>query len=334
LYEYQTGMVTTQRPLVSIIVPVYNSDRYIGEAIESILHQTYTNYEIIVVDDGSTDNTRDRLQPYWQKIRYIYQENQGVAAARNRGTSESKGVLIAFLDQDDYYLPHKLASQVACFEAQPSVCIVNSGWCIVDEGGGAIGEINLSQALPNLTMADWILWKPVFLGAMMFDRHCLAQVDGFDPSLHQAPDVDLVLRLVLAGCQSAWTERSTVCYRQHDENASRDALAQAKELQIVLDRLFQRPDLPNEISSLQNQSRYQSLVWSALRLYHYGDLPEMVCYLAKSLSYNFACRTEIILEWLSALKDHAKTYGSKLDVYALTSSKEWQHLLSSILNTY
>jgi glycosyltransferase involved in cell wall biosynthesis len=326
-------MVAIQRPLVSVIVPVYNGDRYIAQAIESILEQTYTNFEIIIVDDGSTDRTRDRLQPYGQKIRYIHQHNQGVAAARNHGISASKGDLIAFLDQDDYYLPHKLGSQVACFEASPSVCIVNSGWRIVDERGGAIGDINLCQDLPNLTMADWIIYKPVFLGAMMFDRACLAQVDGFDTSLHQAPDVDLVLRLVLKGCKSAWVERSTVCYRQHDDNASRDALAQAKELQIVLDRLFQRPDIPKEIGLLENKSRYQSLVWSALRLYHYGDLSEMVCYLQKSLSYNFACRTETILDWLSYLKDHARTYGSKFDVYALASSREWQHLIGTILNT-
>ncbi len=326
------GMVATQRPLVSVIVPVYNGDRYIVQAIESILHQTYTNYEIIVIDDGSTDKTRDRLQPYLPKIRYIYQPNQGVAAARNHGISASKGDLIAFLDQDDYYLPHKLGSQVACFEARPSVCIVNSGWRIVDERGAAIGDINLCRDLPNLTMADWIIYKPVFLGAMMFDRSCLAQVDGFDTSLHQAPDVDLVLRLVLTGCQSAWVERSTVCYRQHDDNASRDALAQAKELEIVLDRLFKRPNLPHEICLLENKSRYQSLVWSALRLYHYGDLSEMVCYLAKSLSYNFACRTETILEWLIILKDQTRTYGSQFDVYTLTSSKEWQNLVGSILN--
>jgi glycosyltransferase involved in cell wall biosynthesis len=256
-----------------------------------------------------------------------------VAAARNRGISESKGELIAFLDQDDYYLPHKLASQVSCFEAQPSVGIVNSGWCVVNNLGEAIADLDLWHCMPNLTIEDWIVWKPVFLGAMMFGREWLARVGGFDTRLHQTPDVDLVLRLVVVGCQAVWVECSTVCYRQHDLNASRDVLAQAKELEILLDRLFSYPSLSNEIRQLERQSRYQSLVWSAFRLYHYGYEAEMMCYLEKSSIYSLYCFTEMVLDWLHNFKRYALEYGSKLDIYALSSSKEWTQLVNSILTT-
>jgi glycosyltransferase involved in cell wall biosynthesis len=326
-------MVTAPKPLVSVIIPAYNGDRFIAHAIESILYQTYSNYEIIVIDDGSTDNTRPSLQPYWQQIRYIYQENQGVAAARNRGISESKGELIAFLDQDDYYLPHKLASQVACFEENPSLGIVNSGWQVVNHCGEAIADIEPWRSLPNLSLEDWIIWKPVFLGAMMCDRKCLEKIDGFDIQLHQAPDVDLVLRLVLTGCQTAWVDSATVCYRQHDRNASRDVPAQSRELEVILDRLFSHPKLPDKIRQLEQQSRYQSLVWSAAKLYHYGYLAEMRCYLEKSLVYNPYSLTEIVLDWLSLFRNYTAEWGSELDVFVLSNSEEWQHLIASILNS-
>jgi glycosyltransferase involved in cell wall biosynthesis len=326
-------MVFTQRPLVSVIIPAYNGDRYIAQAIESILHQTYANYEIIVIDDGSTDNTRISLQSYWQQIRYIYQDNQGVSAARNRGVKESKGSLVAFLDQDDFFLPHKLALQVAGFIANPSLAIVNSGWCVVNNRGEVIANIEPWHSLPNLSLEDWLIWKPVFLGAMMFNRKCLGEIDGFDIQLHQAPDVDLVLRLVLTGCKTAWVDCSTVCYRQHDLNASRDVLAQSRELEVILDRLFSHPQLPDKIRQLEQQSRYQSLVWSAAKLYHYGYLAEMRCYLEKSLVYNPYSLTEIVLDWLSLFRNYTAEWGSELDVFVLSNSEEWQHLIASTLNS-
>jgi glycosyltransferase involved in cell wall biosynthesis len=96
------------KPKVSVIIPVYNSPDYVGQAVESVLSQTYRDCEIIVVDDGSTDNTRTALEPYLDHIQYVYQDNQGSAAARNRGIRQAKGELIAFLDADDFFiLPEK-----------------------------------------------------------------------------------------------------------------------------------------------------------------------------------------------------------------------------------
>ena len=98
-------------PTVSVIIPAYQSDRYIVQAIESVLNQKDCSYEIIIIDDGSTDSTEEVLAPYSDRIRYIKQENQGVAAARNNGIALAKADLIAFLDADDYFVPGKLARQ-------------------------------------------------------------------------------------------------------------------------------------------------------------------------------------------------------------------------------
>src|SRR4028118_1349040 len=143
-------LMANSTPQVSVIIPAYNGDRYIAQAVESVISQTYKNWEIIVVDDGSTDDTRQALQPYFDRIRYVYQENQGVAAARNRGIQESRGELIAFLDQDDFFLSDKLAGQVALFDAQPSLGIVNSGWRIVKEQGESIFYVTPWGNLPPL----------------------------------------------------------------------------------------------------------------------------------------------------------------------------------------
>jgi glycosyltransferase involved in cell wall biosynthesis len=326
-------MMAVHKPLVSVIIPVYNGDRYISQAIESILCQTYANYEIIIIDDGSTDGTRNCLEPYWHKIRYFYQDNQGVATARNRGISESEGNLIAFLDQDDFFVPDKLELQVACWQTHLALGIVNSGWRVVDREGKAIADLSLWQHLPHLNLEAWMVWKPVLLGAMLFEREWLARAGGFDTRLHQASDVDLVLRLVVAGCQSAWVERSTVCYRQHELNASRDVLTQARELEIVLDRLFSYPNLTHEIRELEGRSRYQTLVWSAAKLYHHDRESDMVNYLEKSMSYSPYHLTEMVLDWLHQFRNYSLEYGRELDVYALSRSRGWMKLMNSILFT-
>ena len=118
---------TTRQPRVSVIIPAYNADRYIAEAINSIFSQSYQDYEIIVVDDGSTDSTPEILQSYGSRIHSISQTNGGMAAARNLGIAAAKGELIALLDHDDIFLPDKLPAQVACFDSHPGVGLVNSG---------------------------------------------------------------------------------------------------------------------------------------------------------------------------------------------------------------
>ena len=104
---------------VSIVIPTFNRRNYITIALDSVLAQTYTNYEIIIIDDGSSDNTKEVLTPYWDKIRYFYQDNRGIPATRNRGIREAKGDYIAFLDSDDYWLPEKLERQIDYFEKNP-----------------------------------------------------------------------------------------------------------------------------------------------------------------------------------------------------------------------
>lgn len=314
-------------PQVSIIIPAYNGERYIVQAIESVLNQTYGNYEIIVVDDGSTDGTPRVLAPYFKRIRYITQENQGVATARNRGIQEAKGEIIAFLDQDDYFLPDKLDAQVAVFLSRPSLGMVHSGWRTVDHQGKPIVDVQPWVKIPQLNLESWILHKPIFPGAWMVRKQWLERAGGFDPQYHLTPDLDLALRLALMGCESAWLEQVTVCYRQHQDNASRNMPEQARELEIVLDRLFARPDLPSQVRALEKHSRYISQVWLAGRLYC-SEFPDLAMqYLEKSLSHTPYLPARTLCDWLEQFGLILGEYGNHLEIYDLGSVVGWRQLI-------
>ena len=316
---------------VSVIIPAYNGDRYIAEAIDSVLTQTHDNYEIIVVDDGSTDDTARVVRQYGDRLKYLEQANQGVAASRNLGLAAARGNYIAFLDQDDVFLPHKLATQVALLDNDSTLGMVNSGWEIVDETGRIRAAVQPWQQIPHLSCANLVIWKPVFLGAMLFRRSWLERTKGFDTSLSQTPDVDLVMRLAMLGCPAAWVEQTTVKYRQHDANASKNTRLQARELDNITRRFFTRPGLPPELKSLESESRYQSLIWSAWRLHQTEHIDEMSNYLWESWSFSQKYPTETVLDWIESFKNYSTEYGDELDVAALTGSSQWQNAIARCL---
>ena len=319
---------------VSVIIPAYNGALYIGKAIESVLAQDYNNYEILVIDDGSKDNTQEVVSQYQNKVKYIYQENQGVAEARNRGLESAAGKYIAFLDQDDFFLPHKLSSQVAILDKDASIGLVNSGWEIVNREGIKLAAVEPWYNLPQLDLESLIIWKPVFLGAMLFRRSWLERCEKFATTLEQTPDVDLVLRLAGIGCPATWVKQATVAYRQHEKNASKNTSLQAQELDLILGRFFNNSDLTPNIKALEAESRYQSLVWSAWRLYDTGNLPEMTNYLAKSLNYSPKYPTETVIHWIESFNQYASEYGDRIDISHLCTSPEWQTLIQKhVLST-
>jgi GT2 family glycosyltransferase len=180
-------------PLVSVIIPTYNRGWCLNEAVESVFSQTYGRYELIVVDDGSEDDTGKRLSPY-EDITVITQHNRGVSAARNRGIAVSKGDLIAFLDSDDLWLPEKLSAQVAFFQANPEalVCQTQETWI---RNGRRIFPKNRHQKQSGLFFdrsLDLCLVSP---SAVMMKKHLFEEVGGFDEKLPACEDYDLWLRV-------------------------------------------------------------------------------------------------------------------------------------------
>lgn len=203
-------------PLVSVIIPSYNYARYIGEAIDSVLSQTYRFVEVVVVDNSSTDNTLEVLQGYGDSIRWIQQPNQGVSGSRNRGIAESRGELIAFLDADDVWLPEKLARQVELF-GDPRVGMVYCGLQYIDARGEPLEQS--VEGLRGRVLKKLALLEPPGIPACgssaVVRREALEKVGGFDRELSISADWDM-WRRIGSHFEIEFLPEPLVLYRQHD----------------------------------------------------------------------------------------------------------------------
>lgn len=191
-------------PGVSIIIPTYNSARFLPATLESVFNQTYRDYEVLVVDDGSTDNTREVLAPYLERIIYIYQENSERSAARNNALSHANGDLIAFIDSDDLWQPEKLERQVAVMDAYPEVALVFCQSYYIDESGARVafcGNWIDGKKADGLVIANYydelMLGNVVSCGSStaVMRRRVLDQAGWFDVMLSDGEDWDVWLRL-------------------------------------------------------------------------------------------------------------------------------------------
>ena len=323
--------LTSAEPTVSVIIPTYNCDRYIVQAIKSVLEQQNCSCEILVIDDGSTDSTEEVLIPYSDRIRYIKQKNQGVAAARNHGIASARGSLIAFLDADDYFFPGKLANQAEILIQRPDLGMVHSGWQRVDAEGNKLLDVRPWEYIPELNLESWLRWKPVLPSAMMFRREWLQYVGGFDPRFPPAEDTNLVLKLALKGCKTAWLRQITVYYRQHDASAMHKGLPQARSLVAVTDDFFAQPNLPNKVRLMEQSVRYGTLIWIAWYLNFTGHKAETINYLKQAWNYRPDSGMETLVNWIESFAEFSRNWGVKFNVSSLTKSEEWQHLVQWLI---
>jgi len=183
-------------PRVSVVIPTYNSAAMVEEAIESVLAQTYRDFEIVVIDDGSTDNTEDVAYRFGERVRYFKQENQGVSAARNIGIKQSLGEYVAFLDSDDLWLPEKLAEEVPWLDGDPKLGLVYCDWTVVS--GETVLHSSYLRDLPATSgyVFDELIQSGFILtSGVVVRRACLEGVGDFDKSLAIAQDYDLWLRI-------------------------------------------------------------------------------------------------------------------------------------------
>lgn len=275
-----------QTPKVSIVIPAYNCAHFLPETLESVFSQNYDAYEIIIVDDGSTDALVNVLQPYTDRVRYRRQGNAGSAAARNTGLDLALGDYIVFLDADDLLLPGKLKEQAAYLDLRPSLGMVHSGWILIDEDGRHLQTIEPWQEAPVLDLKTWFMYKPIRMGAMMYRRAWLESVAGFDTSLRQSHDVDLMLRLTSAGCRAEWMYRPTMAYRFYaGSTIRRNARKQQGYVTRVITKFLAQPNLPPEIREIEDQVRYYNLRWIGWHLYKSGHLTTIASPFEQAFSY-------------------------------------------------
>ncbi|MHB0856224.1 MAG: glycosyltransferase [Anaerolineae bacterium] len=235
-------------PAVSVIVTSYNYARYIRLAIESVLNQTYHDFEVIVVDDGSTDETRSILEGLGDRVTCLFQANQGKSAALNRGIQAARGRYVAFLDSDDLWLPDALARRVAVFEADPQVGVVYSHALVIDAEGRPLPQtIGAPARYPGQTLRSLLSGNYIPFATFAVRRSCLDRVGAaFDPKFGATNDWELYLRLSRV-CRFHYIDQPTACWRLHGQNWSGNAALMAEQMERVVERALAEPDLPAEV---------------------------------------------------------------------------------------
>ncbi len=186
--------MNSSNPLISVIIPTFNRADKLKQAIDSVFAQTFTNFELIVIDDGSTDSTRDFIEKYQDRLRYFYQENQGPAAARNTGIRNARGRYIAFLDSDDLWLKNKLAEQVKIFDEHPEIKICHTEEIWIRNG------LRVNPKKIHKKYGGWIYQRCLPLcvispSSVVIHRDVFEKVGLFDESMIVCEDYDLWLRV-------------------------------------------------------------------------------------------------------------------------------------------
>ena len=232
-------------PLVSVIIPTFNGERYLEETLSSIFNQTFTNFEVIVVDDGSTDQTREILARHAERLQLVYPARGGSAAyARNIGLAHAKGKYIALIDQDDTWEKTKLERQIAFMEANPEIGMthtnlryIKDGRVVLDDYFKTCDSRQIDGGIVELFSFNFIkMPTPVILRAL------IVQVGGFDEALKGTDDYYLWMRIAALTRIVAIPE-ILATYRLHENNTSGDALKMESLTYLALSKiLLANPD--------------------------------------------------------------------------------------------
>ena len=245
---------------VSVVIPAYNAERHLADAVRSALGQSVTPNEVLIVDDGSDDTTGAIAQGFGARVRYVRQSNQGVAAARNRGIELATSDLIAFLDADDQWMPSKLAVQLGALnETGAHVCY--SDLSLIDSGGQ---EIGVHQQPPHYDIGNALFYAGNVVGtpsSVVVSREALASSGGFRPDLSFSADWDLWIRLARAH-RFVHVRQPLVRYRVHSSNMSRNTVVLERDSIRMLTDAIADPFTPDPIR--RDRKLILSRQWSVI----------------------------------------------------------------------
>jgi glycosyltransferase involved in cell wall biosynthesis len=272
-------------PSVSVVIPTYNRQLFLRKAIESVLSQKFSDFELIVVDDGSTDDTAEMVRGYGGQIRYIYQANAGPSSARNSGIAEARGRWLAFLDSDDEWCEDYLSTQLAHVETVPGLCMqsTNSRFVGLDGVTRSYFEINgclegigsANSCVINEPFAFIVQHAPWQLGSVIMLREAVIRAGAFDERLAFSEDLDLMARVSKYGTFAVLGEELVNVYRRDEEMASLTKEASSHPLQAmrwnseILDKLKKLESLnPKERTTVErligaNQRAIGNFLWSS-----------------------------------------------------------------------
>jgi len=249
-------------PLVSIVIPVYNCESYLSEAIDSVLSQDYPRIELIVLDDGSTDASRSVMESYPESA-FIREShaNMGQAATLNKGWAMAKGEILSYLSADDALLPGAITEAVAQLKTSPDTVMVYGDYQLMDAGSNTTKHV----IAPNFSYREMVRDIVVQPGpGVFFRRECFDRLGGWDVSLRQTPDYEYWLRLALRG-SILHVPAEMARFRVHGESQSFNSTSVEKSDEIihVLESYFGHPELPPDISVLRSRALGMACITAA-----------------------------------------------------------------------
>lgn len=269
---------------VSVVIPNYNYGRYLRQAIQSALDQTLKPHEIIVVDDGSTDNSQEVLLSFGDAIVSISQENAGVAAARNKGAEIATGDLLAFLDADDYWHPEKLEKQVQKFSSDPEIGFVHCGLTNVDESGSRLDDHLVGE---EGWVADQLLrFQPVVIAnTIVVKRELLMKVGRYDTNrdLHPSEDWDLCYRLSRE-TKLGFVPEPLHFYRHHGKGGHTNIVRMERAMLIAFEKAFQ--DRSSDVQRLRRDAYGNLFSVLAGSYLHSGNIDRSLLSGIKAIMYD------------------------------------------------
>lgn len=221
-------------PRVSVNICCYNGGKYIAETISSVLAQTFTDFELVIVNDGSKDDTEGKILGFNDgRIKYVFQENRGLSATRNRALDLSKGEFIAILDQDDLWEPEKLELQLRVMDKNPGTGVVYSDALIIDENGVVKGAGKRNRYCRGKIISSLLKGNYIYCPTAMFRTTALKVAGKFRTDLRISEEYEMYLRLART-CDFDFVDKPLARYRVHSENSSRDAVKDYTETIVCL----------------------------------------------------------------------------------------------------
>ena len=273
-------------PLVSVIIPTYNNAEYIGYAIKSVLSQSYQNLELIVVDDGSTDDTEKIVKNIDDKrLRYFYQINQERCVARNNGIKHSRGKYICFLDSDDYFLKNKIRNEVKFLANNIHADMVVSGFRRVSDNNEIIREKKYPKN-KFIAMDEFLYGNPFSPCSTMINSEFVKKINGFDEDLRAGEDWDFHFRLAMSGCAIVSTNQIASIYRFKKHAVQKTSAEYCKRMVATQEKILNYEGLPNDLKELKKEAKSRTFLRLAARCYATENIALGKAYLQKAINHD------------------------------------------------
>lgn len=226
-------------PKVTVVIPTFNQAHFLEDAVDSVLAQVYQDYEIVLVNDGSTDHTEEVARRYQDKIRYVYQENQGLASARNTGIRAAAGEYVALLDSDDIWAPTFLTSMMALAQRFLEATVYYCGIRYIDRDKHDLPQSGATRVMPSDALYKTILRSNFLIpSTIVMKRAPVLEANLFDVSFRRLQDRELWIRLLRSGHQFAGLNEQLVRYRVHENNLSTDPVGGQNAARALIEKHF------------------------------------------------------------------------------------------------